>query len=350
VYKVSEIKLSPSATIREALRVIDQGAMKIALIVDPDDRLIGTLTDGDIRRGILRGLNLDDPIESVYFRNPTTVSTSDSKEKIIELAISKRIYQIPVIDAQGRVVRLAEIDHLIRKEKHPNTVVLMAGGLGTRLLPLTADTPKPMLPVGGKPILETVISQFIKHGYSKFIISLNYKGDSIKNHFGDGSQMGAEITYLQEEQRMGTAGSLGLLPKFPKDPFFVMNADILTRVDFESLMDFHIMNGASATMCIREFGMEVPYGVVRLNRDTIVSIEEKPVQQFYVNAGIYVLEPKVLELIPKGQPLDMTSLFEKTVEKGWSTLSFPIREYWMDIGKHEDFDRANQDFNRLFSE
>jgi NDP-sugar pyrophosphorylase family protein len=226
----------------------------------------------------------------------------------------------------------------------------MAGGLGTRLLPLTADTPKPMLPVGGKPILETVISQFIKHGYSKFIISLNYKGDSIKNHFGDGSQMGAEITYLQEEQRMGTAGSLGLLPKFPKDPFFVMNADILTRVDFESLMDFHIMNGASATMCIREFGMEVPYGVVRLNRDTIVSIEEKPVQQFYVNAGIYVLEPKVLELIPKGQPLDMTSLFEKTVEKGWSTLSFPIREYWMDIGKHEDFDRANQDFNRLFSE
>jgi len=350
MYKVSEIKLFPSATIREALRVIDQGAMKIALVVDPSDRLIGTLTDGDIRRGILRGLNLDDPIESVYFRTPTTASTTDSKEKIIELAVSRRIYQIPVVDPQGRVVRLAEIDHLIRKEKHPNTVVLMAGGLGSRLMPLTVDTPKPMLPVGGKPILETVISQFIKHGYSKFVISLNYKGEAIRSHFADGSGLGVEISYLQEEQRMGTAGSLGLLPKVPKDPFFVMNADILTLVDFESLMDFHIMNGATATMCIREFGMEVPYGVVRLNRDTIVSIEEKPVQQFYVNAGIYVLEPNVLELIPKGQSLDMTSLFEKAVGKGWATLSFPIREYWMDIGKHEDFDRANQDYNRLFRE
>jgi dTDP-glucose pyrophosphorylase len=350
MYQISEIKLPPTASIREALRVIDKGAMRIALVVDPSDRLIGTLSDGDIRRGILAGLGLEDPIETIYHRNPVTVSTSDPKEKIIDLAVSRRIYQIPVVDETGRVVRLAEIDHLIRKEKHPNLVVLMAGGLGARLRPLTTNTPKPMLPVGGKPILETVIGQFKKHGYSHFAISLNYKGEQIRDHFGDGSKMGVEITYIDENQRMGTAGALGLLPAVPSEPFFVMNGDILTQVDFESLMDFHVRNQSAATMCIREFGMEVPYGVVRLNKDTIVSIEEKPVQQFYVNAGIYVLGPSALSLVPSGMPLDMTRLFEMAVEKGLPTLSFPIREYWMDIGKMDDYDRANREFNGLFNE
>ena len=350
MYKVSDIKISPEATIRESLQVIDSGAMKIALVVDESDRLIGTLTDGDIRRGILAGLNLEDTIRTIYHKNPITVSLTDSKEKIIEIAIARRIYQIPVLDENGRVVRLAEIDHLIRKEVHPNLVVLMAGGLGARLRPLTENTPKPMLPVGGKPILETVIRQFRKHGYTRFVISLNYLGDSIRNHFGDGSALGVDIQYIVENERMGTAGAIGLLPVLPREPFFVMNGDILTTVDFESLMDFHVRNQSMATMCIREFGMEVPYGVVRLNKDTIVSIEEKPVQQFYVNAGIYVLEPAAAGLVTPGQPMDMTNLFEKAVDRGMATLSFPIREYWMDIGKHEDYERANQDFNSLFRE
>jgi dTDP-glucose pyrophosphorylase len=350
MYQISEIKLSPAASIRDALRVIDKGAMKIALVVDTDDRLIGTLTDGDIRRGILAGLSLEDPVESIYHRNPTTVSVTDPKEKIIELAVSRRIYQVPVVDEQGRVVRLAEIDQLIRQEKHPNLVILMAGGLGARLRPLTNDTPKPMLPLGGRPILETVIGQFKKHGYTRFAISLNYKGEQIRNHFGNGTSHGVEITYIEETERMGTAGAIGLLKEIPKEPFFVMNGDILSKVDFESLMDFHIRNKSAATMCIREFGMEVPYGVVRLNKDTIVSIEEKPIQQFYVNAGIYVLEPQTLNLLPKGQPIDMTSLFERAVEKGMPTLSFPIREYWMDIGKPDDYDRANFEFSKYFND
>jgi len=350
MYQISEIKITPAITIREALRIIDIGAMKIAIVVDEEGKLIGTLTDGDIRRGLLRGMNLDDSIRDIYNNQPIAVKISDPKEKIIELAISRRVYQIPVVDDEGRVIRLAEIDQLIKQEKHPNTVVLMAGGLGSRLRPLTNHTPKPMLPIGGKPILETVISRFRKQGFSKFVIALNYKGDIIRNYFGNGLTMGVDITYLKENQRLGTAGALGLLERAPNESFFVMNADILTLVNFESLMDFHIRNGADATMCIREYGMEVPYGVVRLNKDTIVSIEEKPIQQFYVNAGIYVLTPETLNLIPKGLPLDMTGLFEQAVEKGMNTLSFPIREFWMDIGKPEDYERANLDYNRLFNE
>jgi dTDP-glucose pyrophosphorylase len=350
MYQISEIKITPSVTIREALRIIDNGAMKIAVVVDEDGKLIGTLTDGDIRRGLLKGMELDDPIREIYNNQPVSVKISDPKEKIIELAVARRVYQIPVVDDDGRVIRMAEIDQLIKQEKHPNTVVLMAGGLGSRLHPLTIKTPKPMLPVGGKPILETVINGFRKQGFSNFVIALNYKGDIIRKYFGNGLTMGVDIRYLEENQRMGTAGALGLLEKTPEEPLFVMNADILTLVNFENLLEFHIRNGADATMCIREYGMEVPYGVVRLNKDNIVSIEEKPIQQFYVNAGIYVLKPEILSLIPKGLPMDMTGLFEQAFEKGMTTLSFPIREFWMDIGKPEDYERANQDYKSLFYE
>lgn len=350
MYQITEIKITPEVTIREALRIIDTGAMKIAVVVDENGKLIGTLTDGDIRRGLLRGMELSDSIRDIYNNQPIAVNISEPKEKIIELAIAKRVYQIPVLDDDGRIIRLAEIDQLIKQEKHPNTIVLMAGGLGSRLRPLTNDIPKPMLPVGGKPILETVISRFRKHGFTRFIITLNYKGNAIRNYFGNGSTLGVEISYIEENQRMGTAGALGLLDRAPRESFFVMNADILTLVNFENLMDFHVRNGADATMCIREYGMEVPYGVVRLNKENIVSIEEKPVQQFYVNAGIYVLTPEILDLIPRGLPLDMTSLFEKAVEKEMTTLSFPIREFWMDIGRPEDYERANTDFIQLFYE
>ena len=350
MYQIDEIKLHEKATIRNALEVIDLGAMKIALVVDETDRLIGTLSDGDIRRGLLRGLTMEDPIREIYHRNPVTASLDAPKEEIIQLAVSRRIYQIPVVNEAGQVVRLAEIDRLIQQEIHSNLVVIMAGGLGSRLKCLTQLTPKPMLPVGGKPILETVIRRFIKFGYHRFIIALNYKGEQIKNWFGNGKSFVVEIQYVEERERLGTAGALSLIPNLPKEPFCVMNGDILTHVNFENLMDFHHRNGAAATMCIREFGMEVPYGVVRLNKENIVSIEEKPVQQFYVNAGIYVLNPEILDLIPTAMHLDMTRLFEMIVERGYPTLSFPIREFWMDIGKIEDYDRANNEYLKYFNE
>jgi len=225
----------------------------------------------------------------------------------------------------------------------------MAGGLGSRLRPLTEQTPKPMLMVGDKPILETLIKRFREQGFTRFVISLNYLGDQIRAHFGNGQDRGVEISYIEEKEPLGTAGALSMLPVKPKEPFLVMNGDILTLMNFESLLEFHHRNRSVATMCIREFGMEVPYGVVRLNKDNIVSIEEKPVQQFYVNAGIYVLNPETLDLVPKGTRVDMTSLFEKLVETGHPTLSYPIREYWMDIGKMEDYQRACTEYPTLFN-
>lgn len=350
MYLVDEIKIAPQISIRKALEIIDQGAMKIALVVDAEDRLIGTLSDGDIRRGLLKGLGMEDSIDSIYNHQPTVCQLNDPKEKVIQTAVSKRIYQIPIVDEKGRVVKLAEIDHLIKKEKLPNPVVIMAGGMGKRLLPLTEHTPKPMLKVGGRPILETLITRLQQLGFSDIWIAINYKGDQIKEYFGDGRPMGVRIRYIEENQRMGTAGALGILEEIPLHPVLVMNGDILTNVNFENLIDFHHRAKAEATMCIREYGLEVPYGVVRLNQNNIIAIEEKPVQQFYVNAGIYVLNPSVIASLEPGSAIDMTQIFEKLVQQKKETVSFPIREFWMDIGKLEDYNRANNEYFRIFND
>lgn len=350
MYQTEEIKLTPDTTIRRALEAIDLGAMKIALIVDNDDRLIGTLSDGDIRRGLLRGLEMGDPIETVYNRKPIVCRITDSKESIIQTAVARRVYQIPLVDDTGRVVKLAEIDHLIRKEKRPNPVVIMAGGEGRRLRPLTEHTPKPMLHVGGKPILETLINRLQLQGFSQIHLSVNYKGDQIKNYFGDGRMMGTDIRYIEEDKPMGTAGALSLLSDLPDHPVLVMNGDILTNINFENLVEFHLSHGSRATMCIREYGLEVPYGVVHLNERNIISIEEKPVQQFYVNAGIYVLDPSVIRSLNPDEPIDMTAIFEQLVKLQQPTLSYPVREFWMDIGKLEDYNRANNEYYRIFNE
>jgi len=292
---------------------------------------------------------MDDTIKGIYNPRPIVASINDSREKIIELAISNKVYQIPVVDNSSRVVKLAEIDHLLEREKHANSVVLMAGGKGQRLRPLTENTPKPMLELGGKPILETMITSLRKYGLDNFYISLNYKGDQIKSYFGNGSALGVKISYLEEKTRMGTAGALSLIKDKQTLPVLVMNGDILTKLNFENLLDFHQQNGAAATMCTREYGMEVPYGVVGLSKDNIVSIEEKPVQQFFVNAGIYLLNPEVLDLIPENSAIDMTMVFEQLVADKKTILSFPIREYWTDIGKPEDFKRAETDYYKYFN-
>jgi len=349
LYQLSEIKIQAQSTIRQALQVIDTGAMKIALVVDEKDRLLGTLTDGDIRRALLQGSGMEDSIIDVYNQNPVVAQEKDGRDKIIELALSKKVFQIPLVDDHNRVIKLIEIDHLLEREKHANSVVLMAGGQGQRLRPLTNDTPKPMLPIGGKPILENVILGFKKNGFSNFYISLNYKGEKIKDYFGDGQSLGVTIQYLEEESRMGTAGALSLIEEKQSLPIIVMNGDILTKVSFEDLLDFHVSNEAAATMCVREYDMEVPYGVVGLNKSNIVSIEEKPVQQFFVNAGIYVLNPEVLDLLPENSAIDMTNIFEQLVSDKKTILSFPIREYWLDIGKPDDFEKAESDFKKYFN-
>ncbi|MGW8169120.1 MAG: nucleotidyltransferase family protein [Sulfurovaceae bacterium] len=342
------IRLSPKSTVKEALKIIDLGAMKIALVLDDNNKLLGTLSDGDIRRGLLEGLTLDDNIESIFFRHPTVCSINDSKEEILKIAVAKKLYCIPIVDEAGILVGIEEIDDILKPVSFSNKVVLMVGGLGSRLRPLTEDIPKPMLKVGNKPILQTIVEKFAEYGFVNIVMCMNYKSHIIQDYFGDGSKFRVNIEYILEEQRMGTAGALSLLRSIPNEPFFVMNGDLLTNVNFEHLLKYHLTQNALATMCVREYDFQVPYGVVNLDGNQIVSIEEKPVHKFFVSAGIYMLSPQALHSIPQNQFYDMPTLFETLIKENKKTASFPIREYWLDIGRMEEYERANHEYSEVF--
>ena len=343
-----DILLKPSSTIREALLTIDSGAKRIALIVDEKEKLIGTLTDGDIRRGLLNNLSLSDSIESVIFRTPTMCKITDSKEKILEIALAKKIYQIPIVDDEGVLIGIEEVDTLLKSESKTNKVVLMVGGLGTRLRPLTDHTPKPMLKVGDKPILETIILNFKKHGFTNIILSVSYKAEVIESYFGNGSSFGVNIEYIHEEKRMGTAGALSLMRERLNEAFFVMNGDLLTNLNFETMMEYHLNNNSLATMGVRAYDFQVPYGVVNVEGKDILSIEEKPTHHFFVSGGVYILDNQVLNLIPNNEYYDMPTLFENVIAEKMRSISFPIREYWMDIGRLEEFKKANDEYHEVF--
>ena len=345
---IQNIKLSKNASIEEALKVIGDGAMQIALVVDKSDKLIGTLTDGDIRRGLLKGLDLKSSIESITFKTPTIAKESDTKEMILKLAISKKLNHIPIIDESGKVIGIQEISQLVMPNEKKNKVILMVGGLGERLGSLTKDTPKPMLKVGNKSILETIVENFKGYGYTNIVMCLNYKSEIIQDYFGDGSEFGVNIEYILEEKRMGTAGALSLLKDNPKEPFFVMNGDLLTNVNFEKIHECYLLNNAQALMCVREYESQVPYGVINIENTKIVSVEEKPTQKFFVNAGIYMLNPEVLKYIPKNEFYNMTTLFEKLIDKDKNIISFPIDGYWLDIGRFEEYKKANEEYNEVF--
>ena len=345
---IENIKLRQNATIKEALGIIDSGAMQIALVVDDNDKLLGTLTDGDIRRGILRGLDLDSSIETIVFKEPAVAKISSTKEEILKLALSRKLHQIPVVDDNGRVLGIKEIEELVEPKIKTNRVILMVGGLGTRLRPLTQDTPKPMLKVGNKPILQTIVEKFAEYGFVNITMCVNFNASIIRDYFGDGKEFGVNIDYVLEQKRMGTAGALSLLKERPSEPFFVMNGDLLTNVNFEHIFNYHVLNKATATMCVREYDYEVPYGVVKMNDNKIIEIVEKPVQKFFVSAGIYMLSPEILDLIPKNEFYDMPALFEKLIRLSKNVISFPIREYWLDIGRMEEYQRANEEYKEVF--
>jgi len=343
-----EILLKSTSTIKEALQIIDSGAMKIALVVNEDGKLFGTLTDGDIRRGLLNNLSLDDSIKSIVFKNPTVCNIEDTKEHILEVAIKRKIYQVPIVDKEGRLVGIEEVDELLKPPIKMNKVVLMVGGLGTRLRPLTANTPKPMLKVGNKPILETIILNFKKYGFTNIILSVSYKSEIIKEYFKDGQKFGVNIEYVHENKRMGTAGALSLIRDNLHEPFFVMNGDLLTNVNFEHMMEYHLANDAVATMGVREYEFQVPYGVVYVEKENILSIEEKPIHKFFVNAGVYILSQDALKYIPNNEFYDMPTLFEELIKNKERNISFPIYEYWLDIGRMEEFEKANNEYNKVF--
>ncbi len=345
---IQNIKLNENSSIHQALEIISKGAIQIALVVDKDDKLIGTITDGDIRRALLQRVDLDSPVEPFVFKTPTTAKLSDTKEDILNLALSKKLHQIPIVDDNGKILGIQEIEELIKPKGKTNKVILMVGGLGTRLRPLTENTPKPMLKVGNKPILQTIVEKFAEYGYTNIVLCVNYKSHIIQDFFGDGSSFGVNIDYILEEQRMGTAGALSLLKEKPTEPFFVMNGDLLTNVNFEHLHDYHLANSSMGTMCVREYDFQVPYGVVNIDGSHILSIEEKPVHKFFVSAGIYMLSPDALEYIPQNQFYDMPTLFEKLISEKQNAISFPLREYWLDIGRIEEYKKANDEYDEVF--
>ncbi|MBD3670069.1 MAG: CBS domain-containing protein [Gammaproteobacteria bacterium] len=348
MYDWRKVLIPPTATIQQAMETIDRESLRISLVVDENNLLLGTVTDGDIRRGILRHSNLETPVSEIMNRQPKTARLEDSREHIISMMEQGHHIIVPVIDSQGQVVGVETLHELIKRKRYDNWVILMAGGLGTRLRPLTNDCPKPLLQIGGKPLLETILEQFIENGFYNFYFAINYKGDMVKDYFGDGGKWGVNIRYLEEDKRMGTAGALSLLPDTPEKPFFVMNGDLLTKLNFNHLLDFHDEHDAVATMCVRTYEQTVPYGVVEIDGHKLTNIHEKPTQSFFVNAGIYVLDPDVLDHIPNDKFYDMTELVEGMIEKGSHAAVFPIREYWLDIGRMEDFESAHMDYQELF--
>ncbi len=339
------ILVSPLSNIQDVLKVIDSEALQLALVVDLDNRLLGTVTDGDIRRALINDVPLSQPISEIMFTTPTTVDFSTSKAQILELMNAKQLHSIPILD-DGIVIGLETIHHLTQKTKYDNPVFLMAGGFGTRLKPLTDKCPKPLLKVGDKPILETVLLSFIKSGFHNFYISTHYLPKMIQEYFGDGTKWGISINYVHEEEPLGTGGALGLLPEdLPDLPVLMMNGDVLTKVDLEALLTFHNENNANATMCVREYEYQVPFGVIESEGNIIKSMVEKPVQRFHVNAGIYVVGRKIIEQVNNNEVVDMPTLLERHL--GNDVLMFPFHEYWLDIGRMDDFNRAQVDIKTL---
>lgn len=347
---INRLFVNSKSSIIDTLKIININTKGMAIVVDNSNKLLGTITDGDIRRGIIKGISLNESIENIYNKHCKYCFSFHERSEIKNLFEEFNLKIIPVINNDRVVVDYFEIkdiffDENINKE---NYVLIMAGGLGTRLKPLTNDIPKPMLNVGGRPILETIINQFKKKGFTNILISVNYKSEIIENYFRDGKDFGVSINYIKEEKRMGTAGAVKLAERFLKAPFFVINGDILTNVNFEDFLDYHMENKFSMTIGSRSYEMQVPYGVLNMNDICVTSLQEKPILSFNVSGGIYVLNPEVVKHIPQDEYFDITELINILINNEVKTGSFPIQEYWMDIGRLEDYNKANEDARLIF--
>ncbi len=333
--------LGVDVPIKDAIRNLDGSALQISLVVNADGCLVGTLTDGDIRRGLLRGLDLNSSIESIIHREALVVPPELPRETVLQLMQANVIHALPVVDAKRRVRGLHLFNELLAPAQRSNLVIIMAGGEGTRLRPHTEKCPKPLLPLGGKPILEHIIERAKGEGFSRFVLAVHYLGHMIEEHFGDGNSWNVQIDYLREESPLSTAGAIGLLDSRPELPFIVTNGDVLTDIRYGELVDFHSRNGAAATMAVRLYEWQHPFGVVHTNGVDIVGFEEKPVARTRINAGVYVLDPTALDVLVRGEPCDMPTLFTRLQEKSGRTIVYPMHEPWLDVGAPEDWAQAN---------
>ena len=345
-----KVTLKISDSLDKAISVLHHGGLRVALVIDAENKLLGTITDGDIRRALLKHLNMESLVDEVMNKSPLVALNTDSVDTIMSRMKSRDLLHIPIIDENNKLVGLETLQHLTYGKKYDNPVFLMAGGFGTRLHPLTEDTPKPLLKVGSKPILETIIDRFIKAGFHNFYISTYFKADMIHEYFGDGSSWGVNIKYIDEVKPLGTAGAIGLLPSnLPNLPILMMNGDVLTKVNFENLLNFHQKQSGIATICIREYDFEIPFGVVNIENQNAKSFLEKPVKKFFVNTGIYVFEHEMISKVKAGDYLDMPTLLEQQITEGRTVNVFPLHEYWKDVGRIEEYQSVNNSFSNGFS-
>ena len=331
------------------MNCIDDNKCGIALVTNEMGHLLGTITDGDIRRAILSGHSLDIPINKLLawkteasYPKPVTSQFGTDPHTLLHLMKEKAVRQIPLLYENGVVADLVVLDDVLPMAGPSMQAVIVAGGLGTRLRPLTEDLPKPMLPVGGRPLMELIVEQLQQAGIRQVSITTHYKPEKIIEHFGDGSSFGVVMTYVNEDQPLGTGGALGLIPK-PNEPLLVINGDILTKVDFKTMFTYHQEYNAEMTVAVRIYDIQVPYGVIEMKGHQVIAVQEKPQMRFFVNAGIYLLQPSVFNFIPHGQHFNMTDLIQKLVQEKKKVVSFPIHEYWLDIGQHADYMQAQDD-------
>lgn len=332
--------LPPSTSLRDAIRNLDETALQIIMVVDAAGVLLGTVTDGDVRRALLRDCDMQTLIVEIMFRTPLVAPAEIEREMVLHLMQANKLRQLPIVDSSRKVVGLHLWDEVLVRHCRPNTMVIMAGGLGRRLLPYTEDCPKPMLPVGGKPMLEHIIERARAQGFSHFVLAVRYLSHMVESHFCDGAKFGVCIEYIHEESPLGTAGAIGLIEPVPDLSIVVTNGDVLTDIHYGEMLDFHERHQADATMAVRLHEWQHPFGVVHTEGVNITGFEEKPVHRTHVNAGIYVLSPRALAALVPGEACDMPTLFERLQAQAGNTIAYPMHEPWLDVGRPDDLERA----------
>jgi dTDP-glucose pyrophosphorylase len=341
-----KVVMSSDNSIRDAFLVLNNERLGIALITDSGGILKGTVTDGDIRRGLLKGLTLESKLTEVLNSNPILADKNFNMRDVFNIMSKYKISQVPIVDKDMKLLGLHLMEEKVFPSTRANTVVIMAGGRGTRLLPFTEATPKPMLLVSGKPILENIIVQARNQGFKNFILAINYLGNIIEEYFGDGSFLDVNIKYVKETTPLGTAGALALLNPAPQDDLVVLNGDVISDINYADLLDFHLQNQAAGTMAVQPFEWINPYGIVQTEELEIIDFHEKPTIKFLINAGIYALSPMSLNLIKNSAPLQMPDLFIEIRKEGGKTIVYPVHEKWIDVGSKESLSEAMQFFDK----
>ena len=334
-----------NATLQQAISNLNETGCRVIIITTPDLILVGTLTDGDIRRGLLRNMGMDSSIEPIVEREPLVAPPSLGRGAVLKLMQANKVHQLPIVDESRRVVGLHLLEDWLEPRQHSNLIIIMAGGQGTRLRPHTKNRPKAMLLINGKPMLEHIIERAKLDGFKNFVIAILHLGHMIEEYFGNGDRFKVEIKYIREKLPLGTAGALSLLKPRPDKPFVVTNGDVLTDINCGELLDFHNRQGAVATMAVRVHEWQHPFGVVQMQGVEVIGFEEKPISRNHINAGVYVLSPDALNDLVEDSPCDMPSLFERLHKKNKLTVAYPMHEPWLDVGRPDDLVKANLEKN-----